>query len=149
MTTQLSDNFTLEEATLSQTASRLGISNIPTPDIEQVMRKTAVAMERIRALLGKPVHINSWYRCPQVNAAIGSNNTTSQHPKGEAVDFIAPTYGTPYEICKLLIDNADLIRFDQLIYEHTWVHVSFTANPRNQVLTLMPNKTYSHGLQVK
>lgn len=147
MSNYLSDHFTLEEATISQHA-RLGLDNQPNAETFLVMRKTAIGMERVRALLGKPVHINSWYRCPQINALVGSS-ATSQHPKGQAVDFIAPAYGTPYEICKLLIDNADLVRFDQLIYEHTWIHISFNSTPRNMVLTLMPNKQYQKGLHLK
>jgi hypothetical protein len=146
---ELSTHFSLEEATASETAERKGIKNQPADSISQVMHRTATAMERVRALLGNiPLHINSWYRCPELNEAVGSK-PSSQHLLGEAVDFICPSYGTPYEIAMVLIDNKDLIRYDQLIYEHTWIHISFCAadkTPRYEVLTLMPGNTYARGM---
>ncbi len=149
MTTNLSDHFTLEEATLSQTASRLGIPNIPSQEILIAMRKTAKGMERIRALLGLPITISSWYRSPAVNHAVGGV-PSSQHITGEAVDFICPAYGSCAEVCKKITQYPELISFDQLILEHTWVHVSFSANPlvpnRGQVLSLLSSGYYANGL---
>ena len=60
---------------------------------------------------------------------------SSQHLTGNACDFVAPGYGSPRQVCELLVHQAALIRFDQLICEGSWVHVSFAANRRNQVLT--------------
>lgn len=148
----LSNNFSLAEAIASETAERNGIDNTPPTDILVVMNKTAIGMERVRAMLGnKSIHTNSWYRCHDLNLAVGSKDT-SQHPKGEAVDFICPLYGSPLDICKLLIANQSLIRFDQLILEHTWVHISFAivnGNPRNQVLSLLSSGHYAPGLTDK
>lgn len=149
----LSDNFSYEEAIASENAERIGLKNIPDSDILAVMKKTAMGMEKVRAALGNvPIHINSWYRCPLLNSAIGSNNLTSQHPRGEAVDFISPLSGTPFIICQHIIAHKDLIRFDQLILEHSWVHISFdisTNKPRGQVLSLLENKSYAAGLTDK
>jgi zinc D-Ala-D-Ala carboxypeptidase len=143
---ELSTHFSVEEATASEIASRNGIDNSIPPALMGTVYKTATCMERIRALLGNiPLHINSWYRCPELNSAVGSKST-SQHLRGEAVDFICPQYGTPYDICQRLIDNKDLIRYDQLIFEHTWVHISFGPMNRGEVLTLMPGNTYTKGL---
>lgn len=148
----LSDHFTLEEATASETAARDGLDNQPAPEVLEVMYKTAVKMEKVRNLLGDlPIHINSFYRSPAVNEAVGSK-PSSQHTKGEAVDFICPTFGTPLDICKILIANKDLIGFDQLILEHTWVHISFailSGKPRSQVLSLLTGGKYSVGLTDK
>lgn len=145
----LSDHFTLEEAIASETAERNGINNIPDSDTIRVMQKTADKMEKVRALLGdSPLHINSWYRCPILNMKIGSQST-SQHLKGEAVDFICPKFGSPLAICKQIIEYKALIPFDQLILEHTWVHISFAilnGNPRGHVLSLLTNKKYAAGL---
>ena len=109
-------------------------------------------MEKVRAFLGKPISVSSWYRCLQLNREIGSKDT-SQHTKAEAVDFICPAFGTPTDICKLLVANKDLIRFDQLILEHTWVHISWNSVPgsqqRGQVLSLLKDKTYAVGLTDK
>lgn len=143
---ELTTHFSTEEATASEIAARNNIDNSPSAAILATMTKTAMAMERIRALLGnKPLHVNSWYRCPALNTIVGSAST-SQHLLGEAVDFICPQFGTPLEIAKLLIDNKDLIRYDQLIYEHTWIHVSFSSRNRSEILTLMPGNTYQKGL---
>ena len=146
----LSEHFTLDEATLSQTASRLGIDNShPSPEIITTASRTAVKMEKVRIILGAPISINSWIRCPDLNAAIGSK-PTSQHILGEAVDFIAPHFGSPTDICKCLIDNRIMVGFDQLILEHTWVHISWASTPnavqRGQVLSLLSNGHYAVGL---
>lgn len=148
----LSDNFSLEEATYSNTANERGIDNTPSSQVVEVMKQTAFCMERVRAALGNlPLHINSWYRSPSLNAAVGSKST-SQHILGEAVDFICPEFGAPISICKKLITLSELIRFDQLIMEGTWVHISFaisTGKPRNQVLSLLRSGSYSLGLTDK
>lgn len=144
----LSDHFSFEEGIVSDTAARIGINNIPDHDTLLVMYKTATKMEKVRTLFDKPIHINSWFRCQALNRIIGSKDT-SQHIKGEAVDFIIPTYGSCLEVCRKIIANADLIGFDQLILEHTWVHISFSIlnrAPRGQVLSLLANGSYAQGL---
>jgi hypothetical protein len=148
--TQLTEHFTLEEA---QITNHRTIDNTAPMVIIPVLMKTAVGMERVRACLeDKAIMINSWYRCPPLNIAVGSS-PTSQHPKGEAVDFICPAYGSPLKIVRKLAENKILIRFDQLILEHTWVHISFNSNPdgkqRGQVLTLLSNKNYAQGITDK
>ena len=150
----LSEHFTLDEAIESQTASRLGIDNKPTDlNIITSASKTAVKMEKVRVVLGNlPIKISSWIRVPELNAAIGSH-LGSQHIKGEAVDFICPAFGSPLEICKILVENKTLIGFDQLILEHTWVHISWKSTPnatqRGQVLSLLSDKSYATGLTDK
>lgn len=151
--TQLSDHFSLNEATASSTAERLGIDNTQVPpEVLVAMQRTAIRMEKVRIVLGnKPLHIDSWYRCLGLNTALGSK-PTSQHVKGEAVDFIAPEFGDCLAIAKCLIAASDLIRFDQLILEHTWIHISFCSpdrSPRNQVLSLLEGGHYSVGLTDK
>ena len=44
-------------------------------------------------------------------------------------------YGDPLKICRLLLANNDKLKWDQLIFEVGWVHVSFNTRRRNQVLT--------------
>lgn len=148
----LSDNFSLAEATVSEKASRAGFDNTPDSHTIDTMYKTAICMERVRCILGnKSLHVNSWFRCLRLNRLLGSKDS-SQHLTGEAVDFITPFFGDPIAVCKKLIENADLIRYDQLILEHEWVHVSFaiaTGAPRSQVLSLLENGTYATGLTTK
>ncbi|AXF86785.1 hypothetical protein DTO96_102541 [Ephemeroptericola cinctiostellae] len=130
--TQLSEHFSLEEMTASQTAVRRGLNNTPTASIVSTLKKTAAKMELVRALLGVGIHVSSAYRSPSVNRAIGGAST-SQHCKGEAIDFTAPQFGTPREVAKAIAASG--IEFDQLIFEGTWVHVSFSDRPRRNVLT--------------
>lgn len=149
---KLSDNFSLQEATISNTADRLGIINSPDNVIIELMKLTASGMERVRALLNnKPILVSSWYRSLQLNRVLNSKDT-SQHPKGEAVDFICPGFGSPLDICKKIIANKELIRYDQLILEHTWVHISFaisTGKPKGQVLSLLATGGFASGLTDK
>lgn len=146
----LSEHFTWEEVVNSETAARLNIDNTQlSQDVITSVRRTATKMEKVRDILGnKPLHINSFYRCLELNTALRSK-PTSQHTKGEAVDFIAPEIGTPLQLCRTIIANVDLIRYDQLILEHTWVHISFCApsiTPRLQVISLLANGHYALGL---
>lgn len=149
----LSDHFTLEEATVSQTASRLGIDNTHVgPSVLIAATKTATKMEKVRVLLASPITVTSWIRCLDLNRALGSKDT-SQHIQGEAVDFICPAFGSPLDICKKLIEQKLLVNWDQLILEHTWVHVSWNSIPngtqRNSVLSLLQSGGYANGLTDK
>jgi hypothetical protein len=107
-------------------------------------------MDKVRVvLLDKSIHVDSWYRCLELNRLLGSKDT-SQHVEGKAVDFTCPDFGTPLEICRQLIKFKDLIRFDQLILEHTWVHISFNSgSSHGEVLSLLATGGYAHGLTDK
>lgn len=142
----LSEHFTLEEFVRSQAGERLGIDNDPPADVIERLRFVATQMEKVRALLGQSVHIDSGYRSPELNAAVGGAKN-SQHMLGEACDFVCPEFGTPLEICRLLTNNADLLQFDQLIWEGSWVHCSFVDHtPRMEVLTWRRGQGYTSGL---
>lgn len=144
---KLSANFTLYEATYSSNALGRAIHNVPKTqeEMDRILH-TAKKMEVVREILGnKAIHINSWYRCPALNKAVGGSET-SQHMRGEAVDF-RQTARTPREICKILMKNKDQIGYDQLILEPTWVHISFTTGPcRAQELTYLGPGNYQKGI---
>ena len=128
----LSAHFSIEEATVSQTASRLGIDNDPPLDVVLNMKRAALGMEQVRQLLGQPIHINSWYRCPELNKAVGSK-PTSDHLTGFAIDFTCPTYGKPEQIVKAIL--ASNIDFKQVIYEfNSWVHIAFNGMQRQALI---------------
>lgn len=145
----ISDHFTSDEVSFSQTASRNRIDNTPSPVVLANARMAAKSLERVRALLQFPILVSSWYRSQELNRLVGGV-PNSQHITGEAIDFICPQFGTPADICKKIIHFPELVSFDQLILEHTWVHVSFSANPaipnRKQVLSLLRSGHYSNGL---
>lgn len=139
----LSEHFSLAEFTISQTAARKGLDNTPGPGIIENLKTAAAKMERVRALLGKPIIVNSAYRSPAVNKAIGGVST-SAHCMGYAVDFICPAFGSPLEVAKAIAHAG--LNFDQLIEEMgQWVHISVDPRMRRQVLTMRGGK-YTTGL---
>lgn len=142
----LSTHFSLQEFTASQTAARLGLDNKAPQSVMRALLRTATGLEGVRTLLCAPIIISSGYRSPEVNKAIGGA-PSSQHVKGEAVDFICPGYGSPLKICKAIVASG--IKFDQLIQEGQWVHISFSDANRREVLTASfgpGGATYSQGL---
>jgi putative chitinase len=144
----LSEHFSLEEATASETATRLGINNQPNEQQLENMKKAAEGMEKVRALLGKSIHVNSWLRLPEVNVAVGGSKISS-HMDGWAVDFVCKDFGNPLAVCQAI--EAAGIQFDQLIHEYsTWTHLSFAPEMRGQKLTIFrPEGKYKIGLLSK
>lgn len=145
--TQLSKYFALSELTVSETAARRGLKNIPFGKQLENLKQTAQRMDAIREGLGKPIIVTSGYRSPEVNAAIGGSRT-SAHCHGLAVDFTCPGYGNPLAVAKAILASG--IEFDQLIHEFgAWVHIGF-AEPgkpsRRQTLTINKRGTLA-GLQ--
>ena len=143
---KLSRYFTLAELSESDTATRLHIDNTPSAAIVQALTETAQHMDQVRDLLGGPVQVLSGYRSPALNTAIGGS-AHSAHMSGRAVDFVCRSFGTPLQICQKIVTAG--IKFDQLIQEGTWVHISFDPQMRNQVMTAtFTNGTtsYSSGL---
>jgi len=138
----LTENFTLEELTVSDSAVRLGLSNEPTPEVAENLLKLAVFLEKVRTLLGKPIHVNSAYRSPEVNAHVGGK-PTSQHCKGQAADIKVQGM-TPDEVTKAII--ASDLPYDQVIREfNTWTHVSFAETPRKMALIIDKEGTRAYG----
>lgn len=142
---QLSEHFTLEEATYSETAVRMGIPNMPSTLQLENMKHAAAQLEKIRALLGKPMHINSWLRLPDVNVAVGGSKISS-HMDGWAIDFTCAGFGNPLAVCKAIAASG--IKFDQMIHEFArWTHISFAPEMRGQQLTIFrPQNSYLPGL---
>jgi zinc D-Ala-D-Ala carboxypeptidase len=142
---RLSPNFELDEFVVSREAAARGIDNTPPPVIVENLAKVANALEQIRAnvLNGAPIRITSGYRCARLNAAVkGSRN--SSHMDGLAVDFIAPQFGSPVQICHAIARCG--FRFDQLIYEFTWVHLGIAQPMRHDVLTYQGDELYVPGI---
>lgn len=125
-------NFEPEEFIKSVTASTEGIdNNIYDKEVLDNMICTADKMQEIRDKLKSPIKINSGYRCLKLNRRIGSKDT-SQHVKGQAIDFICPRFGTPKQIVEFLEDEG--VEVDQCLLEFDrWVHLSIRSKEnRNQ-----------------
>lgn len=147
--TQLTKSFWLSEFVASETATRLGIDNAPPADVVAAITNVlAPGMQAVRDLLGVPVLVTSAYRCPELNAAV-HGASSSQHLTGHACDFRAPGFGSPQQVARLLVEQMKGLRWDQLIYEGTWVHISFSPRPRFEALTAHfagGRVTYTQGI---
>ena len=132
----ISKHISYREGVYSITATRKGIDN--TPNNDQLLKMELIAeevFEPLRAYVGGPIKINSFFRCPELNTAIGGSSK-SQHCKGQAID-IDDTYGR--------MTNAEMyhwikeyLEFDQMIWEFgdddnpDWVHVSYVSEDKNR-----------------
>lgn len=147
--TMLTEHFSWAESVITQ--HREIDNSIKDANVLQNIPRTAVKLEKVRALLGVPLVISSWYRSPELNAAVGGVKN-SDHISGCAVDFIAPQFGTCAEIAKKILESKELIGFKQLILEHTWVHISFPipgVAAKLEVLSLLEGGRYAQGLTNK
>ena len=139
----LSEHFSLEEATHSDTAIRQGIDNQPSTVQLENMKVAAQKLEQLRAITG-PLHINSWLRLPAVNVAVGGSKVSS-HMDGWAID-VSCNKLTPYQLCQEVKKAG--IKFDQIIHEFgSWMHISFAPEMRQQELTIFrPENKYKMGI---
>jgi hypothetical protein len=128
--------FTLKELTRSATAEAKGIDNTPTPEVEKNLTLLVEnVLDPLRKLSGKPITVNSGYRCQELNKAVGGSKT-SDHVKGFAADI---TGGSKEENERLFYLIKYNFNFKQLIDEKdfSWVHVSYDpSNLKNQILKL-------------
>ena len=137
---KLTENFSLNELTKSQTAERKGIDNTPSAEHQDNLKSLCeMILQPIRDHFGQVVSVSSGYRSPELCVAIGSS-TQSQHAKGQASDF--EIFGVSNkELADYIDENLD---YDQLILEYWkgedepnsgWVHCSFnTQGNRKQYL---------------
>lgn len=128
--------FTIKELCHSITANARGIDNACDAAIEnRLVALVENVLDPLREWYGKPIMVNSGYRCPQLNRAVGGS-PTSQHMKGEAADIDAGDRQQNKLLFEYIRKN---LPFDQLIDESNfaWVHVSFReSGNRKQVLKL-------------
>lgn len=151
---RLSKNFTLAEFTKSQTAERKGIDNTPNDEhLENAKALFENVVQKVRDNFG-PTVLNSGYRGPELNKAVGGS-ATSQHCHGQAADIEVPGVANA-DLAEWIKENCD---FDQLILEFYtigvpdsgWVHVSYKSDGSNRksILTAMRENgktVYKQGL---
>ena len=132
----ISEHISKKEATFSATATRKGIDNTPSEYELQNMELIAEKVfEPLRKHVNGPIKINSFYRSPKLNQAIGGS-AKSQHCQGRAMD-LDDTYGymSNADMYKYIKDNLD---YDQMIWEFgtdqnpDWVHVSYVDADSNR-----------------
>lgn len=133
--TKLTEHFTLEE--LTHTDHR-EFDNTPNDAEKANLERLALFLEQVKELLGgKPIMVNSAFRCKQVNDAVGSKDT-SQHRIGCAADIRVPNM-TPDQVVKAVIASG--LGYDQIIREFDrWTHISVPNTkdmaPRKQALII-------------
>jgi len=132
----ISKHVSDKEGVYSITALRLGLDNTPGDYEYSNMQLLANKIfEPLREYIGKPIKINSFYRSPELNKAIGGS-AKSQHCQGRAID-IDDTFGhaTNAEMYNWIRAN---LNFDQMIWEFgddanpAWVHVSYVSEDQNR-----------------
>ena len=133
---KISKNITYNEAIHSQTAKRLGIENKPNDEqLGNMLTVAQMIFQPLREWVGGPIKINSFFRSPELNKAIGGSSK-SQHCKGQAID-IDDVYGHASNAAMFDWIRANL-DFDQMIWEFgtdqnpSWVHVSYVDKQSNR-----------------
>ena len=132
----ISKHISYKEGVYSTTAMRRGLDN--TPDDDQLSNMELIAkevFEPLRSWVGGPIKINSFFRSPELNKAIGGSSK-SQHCQGQAID-LDDTFGraTNAEMYHFIKEH---LNFDQMIWEFgdddnpNWVHVSFVSEDENR-----------------
>ena len=132
----ISKHISDREGVYSTTATRRGLDN--TPNGEQLDNMKLLAekvFEPLREWVGGPIRINSFFRGPELNTAIGGSSK-SQHCKGQAMDVDdGGCNKTNAEMYKFIKDE---LEFDQMIWEFgdddnpNWVHVSYVSKESNR-----------------
>lgn len=150
---QVTKHFSWAEVTRSQTANRLGIRNQPSQEAaERIEGLCQWVLEPVRSHFGRPVRLNSCYRGPALNKAVGGS-PTSNHVIGCAADLEISSVSNG-DIAEWIRDSG--LEFDELILEaytpgnpsSGWVHVAFRPGMQNRykVLTWTPGVGYRQGL---
>lgn len=142
---KISENFTLEELTRSDTAKAYNLDNSPnTNQLQNMVALVKNVLQPLRNQFGRVV-INSCFRSPEVNKLV-SGNPKSQHLTGEAADIRTKNYAQAKEWFEWIRHN---LLYDQLIIEKYskssttyWIHVSFSrcSNRQETIPLLIKNK---------
>lgn len=130
--------FSFEEFERSASAQRLNIDNSIPEDLKVNVTALADAvLDPLREAWGKPIMVNSGYRCAELNRAVGGS-PSSQHTKGMAADITTGNRADNRRLFQLIVDMK--LPYDQLINEggFSWIHVSHRADGKNrgQILAL-------------
>lgn len=144
---RLSTNFTLGEFTNSEVAARKGIDNYPTPEQYRALKALCInLLQPLRNKLKRPMVISSGFRSPELNEALSSSSSTSQHMLGEAADIHAVGMSA-LDLARYIHQSG--LEYDQLILEYYegpgtgWVHISFKrSGNKREPLTINKSGVY-------
>lgn len=123
--------FSIEELCKSDTATARGIDNTPNEEVKANLEALIEnVLDPLREWYGKPIYVNSGYRSPELNKAVGGVSN-SQHMKGQAADIDVHDTEENKKLQDYIKDNLD---FDQAIFENNgaWLHVSYKKDGGNR-----------------
>ena len=128
--------FTVDELTYSATAKLKKIKNTPNGAVRKNIEILIEQLDKIREKYGKPIYINSGYRCPELNTAVKGVDS-SQHQLGCACDITTRNAEEDKKLYKLITENFD---YDQCIWEEVknskWIHYSYVRPNRKLKFTI-------------
>ena len=135
--------FTFRELEYSDTANANKINNVASKSVRENLRiLTDEVLDPARRAFGKPIRVNSGYRCKKLNSIIGGS-AKSQHLTGCAADLDGGDRDDNRRLAKLIVELG--LPFDQLIDEKnfSWVHVSHNPDgpQRGEILRITNNET--------
>lgn len=136
---QMGKYFDLKELCHSDTANARGIDNTPTEKAKENLQALINnVLDPLREWYGKPIYINSGYRCPELNKTVGGVNN-SQHVNGEAADIDVFDEKENRKIFDYIVNY---LNFDQCLWENNgaWIHVSYKREGGNRKQVLSLNK---------
>jgi zinc D-Ala-D-Ala carboxypeptidase len=131
---KISANISFKEATVSETATKLGIDNTPTEEhLEAMVTVAEKIFQPLREWCEHPIRINSMYRSEALNKALGGSKT-SQHRLGQALDLDSLGSKSNADLFNWVAEN---LNFDQLIWEFgnddpKWIHISYVSDDTNR-----------------
>ncbi len=142
---KLSDNFYLNEFTISQEAERHGYRNEPNEkQIENLRLLCVNVLQPLREIINVPIFINSGFRSFDVNVAVGGRYN-SQHLEGKAADFIVHSLDL-VDVFNIVLQK---LSFDQFIFEFgKWIHVSWNGE-LNRKEVMISKKVYGKTVYEK
>ena len=117
--------FSIEELVRSDTARLKGIDNTPSKEIVSNLNTLVnCCLDLLREAYGKPISVNSGFRCPELNKAVGGA-TSSSHTKGQAADITAGSKIENQKLWNLMVERG--IPFTKMISEQnfSWIHISY------------------------
>ena len=119
--------FSIEELCRSDKAVELGIDNTPNEEVRRNLQDLIDnVLDPLREWYGKPIPVNSGYRCAALNKAVGGVSN-SFHLFGKGVDIDVRDDNENKRLFDYIKDN---LPFTELGWEHggAWVHVGYDKN---------------------
>ena len=114
--------FTIKEMTKSQTAELYHIDNTPTKEVIENLKKVMYILDMVRVHMGKPIFINSGYRCKKLNEIVGGAQK-SMHIKGLAADIRTKEKEDINTMAEFLKENREEFKIIELIKYRTFIHI--------------------------